>query len=310
MAAVRRVVKTTIVLTLVAVGFLLISGFLRAQWTMVIIGAVAVLVLGGLLILVNSRPASTQFVAVAVALFLLGAPPLSFVMGFDQVAGAVPLFAIAAVAVLTLLWPMVGLAAIGLEAVILIWAVLRSEPVTYQTIVVFVVVALGVYVAARTLLETILRVRRERRDLAAQNKELEQALSQLGDSARQRQELLATVHELQAPLIESESGEGILVIVGYCDLERASAIESTTMERLGQRSLHRLAVDISGAEFDDAGLDAFIKMLQAWRLIVSTVVVSGMAPRLAQVLAQDRERTRLLRQTVTFVHTLQDALLS
>jgi hypothetical protein len=67
-------------------------------------------------------------------------------------------------------------------------------------------------------------------------------------------------------------------------------------------------IDISGAEFDEMGLDAFVKMLQAWRLIVSGVVVSGMDTQQARELARDQDLIRLLRQTVTFVQSLQDAL--
>ncbi|MBN1581263.1 MAG: hypothetical protein JXA89_11220 [Anaerolineae bacterium] len=309
MVAVRKVIKTVIVLALVAVGFVIISSILRSQWTMTGTGAVAASVLGGMLILLNRWPGATQFVAVVVALLLLGVPPLSFVMGFDQVAGAVPLFAVAAVAVLSLLWPIAGLAAIGIEAVILTWAVFRSEYMTYQTIVVFAAVAFCVYMFARSLLDALSWVRRGRLDVAEKTKELEQALSQLQDSVQQRQGLLETVHKLEAPLIESDRGEGILVVVGYCDLERMQGIQDMMFSRLCQRSLYRLVVDISGAEFDKKGLDAFIKMLQAWRLIVSGVIVSGMAPQQARELAQDKERIRLLRQTVTFVHSLQDALL-
>jgi anti-anti-sigma regulatory factor len=310
MVAVSKVVKTVILLALVAVGFVLASSILRSQWLMAGIGGVVVVVLSGLLVLLNSRPQSTQFVAIAIALLMLGVPPVSFIVGSEQVTGAVPLFAVAAVAILSLVRPMAGLTAIGLEAVILTWAVFRSEQMTYPTIVVFVAVAFCVYVFARSLLDTLSWVRRERLDVAEKNKELELVLAQLGDSIQQRQGLLETIHKLEAPLIESEGNEGILVVVGYCDLERMQAIQKTMLSRLSQRTLRRLVIDISGAEFDEPGLDAFIKMLQAWRLVVSDVVVSGMAPGQAQALAQNKERIRLLRNTVTFFHSLQDALVN
>jgi anti-anti-sigma regulatory factor len=297
-----------IVLALAGAGFLVVSSIVRAQWAVAGVAATVALATVGLLVLLDRRRDSTRFVAVVVALMLLGVPPLSFFIDLGYAASTVPLLAVAAVAILSLLWPIAGLAAIALEAVILAWAVLGAASMTYQTIAAFLAVAFCVYMFARSLLDTQSLVRDGRLDMAAKTEALDQTLRQLQDSDHEKQDLLETIRSLEAPLIESERGEGLLVVVGHCDLERVQGIQSTLASRLSQRSLDRLVIDISNAQFDEMGLDAFLQMLQAWRLSVSSVVVSGMASGQAQELAQDRKRVRRLRETVTFVHSLQDAL--
>jgi anti-anti-sigma regulatory factor len=308
MDVVRKIVRTIIVLALVGFGYVGLSSLLRSQWLLSGLAAVALLGLCGLLLLVRHRPQSTRVAIAVVAVLMIGVPPVSFAIDLVDVWGAVPLFAVGAVAILSLAWPSVGLVVIGIEAAILTWAAFRPEQVAYPTIVVFVALALCVHMLSRSLLEALTRVERGRRGLAKKSEELEQVLFELTDAVAQRQNLLNTVRELDAPLIESERGEGVLVVIGYCDRARMQAIQDAVYARLDQRSLRRLIVDISGADFDPAGLGAFIKMLHSLRLVVSGVVVSGMAPQLARKLSQDRESTRLLRQTIRFVHSLQEAL--
>jgi anti-anti-sigma regulatory factor len=123
---------------------------------------------------------------------------------------------------------------------------------------------------------------------------------------RQRRQV-ETIRTLQTPLIESERGTGLLVVVGYCDIDRVWAFQSDLFDSLRQRALRKLVVDVSGADFQVESFDAFVQVLQAARLMVPDIVVSSMSSRLARVLTEDRERVRDLRRTVRFVQSLREA---
>ncbi len=308
--AVRGVIRTVIVLLLVGLGFLFFSNVLRSAWTVAFVDVAAAVVLAALLYLTGRYPHLMRLVVIVMAALLIAMPTISF--WFDQpgLGGTMPLFALSGVMISSLVWPATGLVVGGIETVILLWLAGRSEYVSFHAVAAFVAMSVCIYALTRLLVRSLERAEQSRRELGTKNAELERALQQLRVATERQERLLSTVQELETPLIEGEHGVGILVIVGHCSPERIRIVRETVFSRLQRRSFQRLIVDISGAGFDQDGLGAFVKTLQALRLIVSEVVVSGMAPQQAKVLAQDKARIHTLRQTVSFVHSLQEAFLA
>lgn len=308
MNAIIRVVKAMILMTIVGLGSLLVSNALRGRWSAALIELLAVAAAGGLYYLLTRRPRWVYLAGwVLAALMLLGPP---FAAWFDppNVSPAVPLLAIGGVMIFSLLQPRMGLFVIALETIGLAVVSLLTPYVTLYTAVSFFAVATAIHLVSRLLLEALIQAEAMQAKAVEQNQQLEQALARIEEKVAQQERQMRTIRELQMPLIESGPGTGLLVLVGHCDAERLRTVQEDLFARLEQRGLRRLVVDVSAAVLDDQGLDMFLQTLQALRLMVTDIVLCGVRPELAADWTADRDCMAVLRATVRFAHSLQEAL--
>ncbi|MBN1934328.1 MAG: hypothetical protein JW934_06670 [Anaerolineae bacterium] len=307
MSAVTRIIKSILWVGMAGLGVLLAINLLRGHWLLVLIDFILAAVLAGLYLLLNRAPHLSRWVALAMCVLLIGVP-LGGAFASVDLRAIMAVLSACAVLIASLSWPVVGLALMGVEAAILAWFSFGMNVLSPYVPAAFVTASAMIYLIARSLNEATAQAESAQRDLSERNAQLEQTLHELTESVERQERLLDTIRALQTPLIESERGEGVLVVVGFCDAERIVEIQNGVFSRLQQRMLRRLIVDVSGARFDPAGLDRLAQMLHALRLIVSEIVISGMATEYARQLAQDHATVEQLRQAVTFVHSLQGAL--
>jgi anti-anti-sigma regulatory factor len=296
MDAIARIIKSIIVVALVGLGLLFVSNVVRAQWTTAITDVVAAAIFAGLYYALGRWPRVLQPVGALMAAFMIIAPVFSFAVDPASMTAAMPIIAIGGVMVLSLLWSNVGLVVVGVEAAALALLTLLTEHMSIHTAASFAAVSIAIHMVSRWLSEALARAEQAQADVEEKNRRLEQQ--------RQQVEIIRT---LQTPLIESERGVGLLVVVGYCDVGRVRSIQADLFDDLEHRSLQRLVVDVSGASFDAEGFDAFVQVLQALRLMISDVAVSGMSPQLVTMLTDDRGRVQRLKRTVSFVRSLREA---
>lgn len=309
MRGVTRIIRAILIVGMCGLGALLVSNLVRARWFLSVIDAILILALAGLSGILNRRPQLERPVGVVMAMMLLAIPLVLIRSQPGDIGSILAILAICAVAILSVIWPAAGWVAILAETALLLWLALAVKTMSVYVPAAFAVASSLVYLISRALRQALAQTEAAQSALAEKNQALEQTLGQLQAVMAQDRLRVETIRELEVPLIESERGEGILVAVGRCTAERMQSIAEKVFARLRQRAFRRLVIDVSGATFDPAGLEALIKMLQSLRLMVSHVVVSGMAPEQATDLAADRERVRLLRQTIRFVHSLQEAML-
>jgi anti-anti-sigma regulatory factor/membrane protein implicated in regulation of membrane protease activity len=241
------------------------------------------------------------------AAFMIIAPVFSFAVDPASMTAAMPIIAIGGVMVLSLLWSNVGLVVVGVEAAALALLTLLTEHMSIHTAASFAAVSIAIHMVSRWLSEALARAEQAQADVEEKNRRLEQALQSLEETVEQQRQQVEIIRTLQTPLIESERGVGLLVVVGYCDVGRVRSIQADLFDDLEHRSLQRLVVDVSGASFDAEGFDAFVQVLQALRLMISDVAVSGMSPQLVTMLTDDRGRVQRLKRTVSFVRSLREA---
>lgn len=308
MNAIIRVVKAIVVMTIAGLGLLLVSNVLRNQWPVALIDLLAMAVAGAMYYVLTRWPRWVRLTGETLAVLMLIGPPLAAWFDPINVSPTVPLLAIGGVMVFSLLQPRVGLIVIALETIGLALASLLTPYVTVHATIAFFAVASAIHLVSRLLSEALIQAEAMQAKTAEQNQRLELALASIEDKVAQQERQMQTIRELQIPLIESGPGVGLLVLVGYCDAVRVRAIQEDLFARLEQRALRRLVVDVSAASLDDQGLDVFLQTLQALRLMIADVALCGVRPELATVWTADRDRLVLLRTTVRFVHSLQEAL--
>lgn len=307
MTVVIRIIKSILVVGMVGLGVLMAINLLRENWLLAAVDLGLAGTLGGLYLLLNRVPRLSRWVALSMCLLLIGVP-LAGAFSSTDLREIMVVLAVCAVLIASLAWPAVGLALTVGEVLILLWFSLGMGLFSPYVPAAFVTASVMIYLIARSLNEATVEAEMAQRALAERNAQLENMLHDLTGAVEQQERLLDTVRALQTPLIESERGAGVLVVVGFCDAARIQEIQNGVFNRLQQRVFRRLVVDLSGARFDETGLARLAQMLHAFRLIVSEVVISGMATEYARQLAEDRAAVKQLRETLTFVHSLQEAL--
>lgn len=307
MSVVVRIIKSILAVGMVGLGVLMAINLVRANWLLAAVDLGLVLTLGGLHLLLSRMPDMSRWVALIMSVLLAGVP-LAGAFSSTDLREIMVVLAACAVLIASLVWPAVGLALTGVEVLILIWFSLGMGLLSPYVPAAFVTASVMIYLIARSLNEATAEAEAAQRVLAERNAQLENMLRDLTGAVERQDRLLDTVRALQTPLIESERGAGVLVVVGFCDAARIQEIQEGVFARLQQRFFRRLVIDLSGARFDGDGLARLVQMLHAFRLIVSEVVISGMATEYASQLAENRATVRQLRETLTFVRSLQEAL--
>ena len=304
-----RIVKLVIMLVALALGIYVAANALRQRWVLAGVGLSGALLCVALYALLAQIPRLGRTIGLVVGALLVGIPPGFYVLDPAAHVAAMPLMAVAAVVVLSLLSPVTGLVAIGVETLALVMFAVTSGHLSLQTVVSFAVVAAPVHVMARWLAEALQREGRLHE--ATLGREPEPGRVQPDPQRRaasERAEGTAAAPRA-APLIEVMPGTGLVVVTGSCGRARVSTIETALFTALQERSLHTIVIDVSAADLQAEGLDALTLMLRALQTMVSDVVLCGISPDAARGIAGDRARMGALKQAARFAHTLREALL-
>lgn len=110
--------------------------------------------------------------------------------------------------------------------------------------------------------------------------ELESALELV---ANQREQILA----LSAPLLDVGRNTLAVPLIGQLDRERADALSAKLLERVHQRGISRIILDLTGMAQLDASNEASLeRLIQSLALLGAQTCVSGMRPEFARTLAR------------------------
>ncbi len=307
MRSISGLIKFVLLIGIGGLSGLLLINMGRGYWAGIGIDVVLIASLAVLFYVLNRWPQWERPIGISMASMLIGVPLLLLGRQPQDIGGLLPMLALCAVLILAILWPVAGLVATAVETGVLLWLSLWLDLISPYVAAGFATAGIIGCLIARSLLEALSADQVTQAALTEKNQILQQTMERLESVIEQDQLRMQTIRELEMPLIESERGDGILVVVGYCTADRVQLIQERLFTRLKQHSFRRLILDISGASFDQEGMSAWVQTLRTLRLIVSNIVVSGMSSRQAQELAQDRDKMTLLRETVQFVHSLQDA---
>ena len=307
MGAVTRILKSIVVIALIGTGLLFVSNVVRAQWAIAAIDMAAAGVFGGLAYALERRPRSVWFVGAVMAAIMIIFPSAAFPIDPANMSAAMPIIAIGGIIVLSLLWPWIALAVIGIETVVLLLLTLLSEYASPHAAAAFAAVSIAIYMVSRWLSESVKNAEGMQAGAEEKNLQLEQTLQSLEETVERQRRQVETIRNLQTPLIESEHGVGLLIVVGYCDAARVQVIQADLFESIKQHTWRRLVIDISGADFESEGFSTFTQTLQALRLMISDIVICGISPRLARELTEDGERVQVLQRTANFCYSLREA---
>ncbi|MBN1639751.1 MAG: hypothetical protein JXA09_00855 [Anaerolineae bacterium] len=307
-SASARIVKLTLLMIVLALGIYLAANVVRERWVLAGLGLSGALFCTALYVLVAQMPGLGRTVGLVIAALMIGVPPGFYVFDPASHAAAMPLMAVAAVGVLSMLSPVTGLVAIGVEALALVMFAITSEAMTLQTVVSFAVVAAPVHVLSRWLSEALRRADALRGVARERGADLGRALRHIGRGDGQPSREQEGTPAESAPLLEVMPGTGLLVVAGRCGAQRVAAIEGALLDALRDRKLGRIVIDVSTAELEQEGVEALIRMLRALSVMVSDVVLCGVSPGAARGIAGNQEQVRDLRGAARFVHSLREAL--
>ncbi|XSG73104.1 STAS domain-containing protein [Herpetosiphon llansteffanensis] len=130
-----------------------------------------------------------------------------------------------------------------------------------------------------------LRDQQQQRDLAQANAQLEQTLSRLTDVYQHQEQLLQTIRELSAPLLQIADAVVLLPLIGTVDQERASQITANVLQTISQHHATVCIIDITGiAALDYTAANSLLQLAQSARLLGTQIILCGISPDVAQIL--------------------------
>ena len=119
----------------------------------------------------------------------------------------------------------------------------------------------------------------------------------------QREQILA----LSAPLLDVGRGTLAVPLIGQLDHERAEALSAKLLERVHERGISRIILDLTGMAQLDASNEASLeRLIRSLALLGAQTCLSGMRPEFARTLA----RTGLELEAGTFYRSLAAAIQS
>ncbi|HEU4406351.1 MAG TPA: HAMP domain-containing protein [Polyangiaceae bacterium] len=133
--------------------------------------------------------------------------------------------------------------------------------------------------------------RRAEQALAALNHRLEATVAERTADLEQKLELIGKQQrqllEMSAPVIQLWEGVLVLPLVGTIDGPRAEQILRNVLHSIAQNGSRHLLIDVTGTFLvDDTVVEYLIRTVRAARLVGTTCFLVGIAPKVAQALAQ------------------------
>ncbi len=151
-----------------------------------------------------------------------------------------------------------------------------------------------------------LRDQQQQHDLAQANAQLEQTLSRLTDVYQQQEQLLQTIRELSAPLLQIADAVMLLPLIGTVDQERASQITANVLTTISQQHATVCIIDITGiAALDYTAANSLLQLAQSARLLGTQIILCGISPDVAQILVSLGMDLSCTRTTNDLQHALR-----
>ncbi|ABX03918.1 MAG TPA: STAS domain-containing protein [Herpetosiphon sp.] len=151
-----------------------------------------------------------------------------------------------------------------------------------------------------------LRDQQQQRDLAQANAQLEQTLTRLTDVYQQQEQLLQTIRELSAPLLQIADAVMLLPLIGTVDEERASQITANVLMTISQNHATVCIIDITGiAALDYVAANSLLQLAQSARLLGTQIILCGISPDVAQILVSLGMNLACTRTTNDLQHALR-----
>jgi anti-anti-sigma regulatory factor/HAMP domain-containing protein len=140
-------------------------------------------------------------------------------------------------------------------------------------------------------------LRSQQAEVSARNRSLEAANQKQG-------QLLETVNALAVPILPVLDNVLVLPIVGHVDEPRARQMTSTLLDAVSHRQARTVIIDITGlATLDDEIVARLLQLMQAVGLLGAKVVLAGMSPKFARIMAHHPQALQL-----QSYQTLRDAV--
>lgn len=115
--------------------------------------------------------------------------------------------------------------------------------------------------------------------------------------------------ELSTPITQLWEGILLLPVVGAVNSQRAQAMLSLALTRIGAQQARVLILDISGVSLVDTSVaNAFLRLAKATRLMGCTTIISGISPAVAQTMVELGIDIEEVNTTATMQDALQRAL--
>lgn len=132
------------------------------------------------------------------------------------------------------------------------------------------------------------QVRQRTAELETERTALQQALADLQASTTEREQLLATVAQLQNPVIPVIDGVLVAPIVGQLHQQRLDLIQQTLLDAVMTTQARVVLLDITGVPaIDGVSAERLLQIGAGVRLLGATAVVVGIRPEVAsQLIAQ------------------------
>ncbi|MCA9689989.1 MAG: STAS domain-containing protein [Nannocystaceae bacterium] len=135
--------------------------------------------------------------------------------------------------------------------------------------------------------------------LAVARQQREAYLAQLRETQR------AALLELSSPIIEVMDGVLCMPVIGAVDPERGARMTEALLARVAAAPVRRVVIDVTAIkDLDGVVVRQLVLMIQATRLLGTECVVSGLNPRLAQLVVE----AELELPDIELYQTLKDAI--
>jgi len=133
------------------------------------------------------------------------------------------------------------------------------------------------------------KVQQRTAELERERAALQQALADLQSTTAEREQLLATVAQLQNPVIPVIDGVLVAPIVGQLDNQRLDLIQQTILDAVMTMHARVVLLDITGVPaVDGASAELLMQIGAGVRLLGATAVLVGIRPEVAgQLIAHD-----------------------
>jgi anti-anti-sigma regulatory factor/HAMP domain-containing protein len=118
--------------------------------------------------------------------------------------------------------------------------------------------------------------------VTARTGELSQALEQLQQEARVRENLLRTIREMSSPVIPIMEGIIVMPLVGTLDSERAQRVMESLLKGIEQKRSQVVILDVTGlAVVDTAVANTLLQATRAAQLLGAQAILVGITPEVA-----------------------------
>jgi nitrate/nitrite-specific signal transduction histidine kinase len=153
------------------------------------------------------------------------------------------------------------------------------------------------------------KVQQRTAELESERAALQQALLDLQDSTAEREQLLATLAQLQNPVIPVIDGVIVAPIVGQLNHRRLELLQRTVLDAVTATHARVALLDITGVpEIDGESAGLLLQVGQGLRLLGATAILVGIRPEVAERLVAHGTRLAAIESAIDLQRGIDRAL--